>query len=85
MVMSLMTAGERSAAHPSFRGAVYEAVSSLVTYSPMDCIPVVQKLTTAVVQSLEKTVQVQTTLVGSDEKRLHIEYQASLCSVLTVG
>ena len=41
-------------------------------------------MSVAVLELLQKTVDVQAQLVGTDEKRAHIELQANLCSVLTV-
>jgi importin subunit beta-1 len=84
LISTLMTVGERASAHPSFQAAAYEAISSLVTNCPADCMPIVQNLTTAVLQTLERTVAMQGQLVGTDEKRAHIEFQANLCGVLTV-
>ncbi len=85
LVNTLMGAGESAGAHQGFRCAVYEAVSSLVTNSPNDCLMAIQNLTTKTIQALEGTVAMQSQLVGTDDKRAHIEFQANLCSVLTVS
>ena len=83
-VMSLMSAAEKNAAESNVRSVIYEGVSSLVSTCAKDCFPTVEKLTLAVVERLEHTSRMQDQIVGADEKRVMLEIQANLCSVLTV-
>lgn len=67
----------------NFRASVHEAMSTLVSHCAKDCIPVVGNLVQVVLQKLEQTIILQNQIVNNDDRVIHYELQANLCSVLT--
>lgn len=85
IITALMTSAEKPEHAANFRASAYEAIASFVATCANDCIPTVEKLTMAILERLENTTteEVLGQLVGSDDRRTHLELQANLCSVLT--
>ncbi|KAI9144908.1 putative karyopherin beta-1 subunit [Paraphysoderma sedebokerense] len=82
---SLLKAANRPNNDGNVRTASYESLASLMTAAPMDCLPIVGKVTEEIIIRLEATIQQQNQLVSMDDRNLHNELQANLCSVLTSG
>ncbi|TPX51644.1 hypothetical protein SeMB42_g00078 [Synchytrium endobioticum] len=82
VVTTLMDVADKSA-ELELRASAYEAISSMVSHCAKDCFAPVSKLTTAVLDKLDQTVQMQSQLVGPDDKMQHHELQANLCCLLT--
>ena len=67
----------------NYKATVYEVVGCLINIATVDCLETVQKITSRVLQLLQSSIDIQSQLVGSDEKRNHTELQGYYCSVLT--
>ena len=84
IVSALNSAGEMPNQDPNFRASAYEAIATLATNAPRDCVPAISNLTILVLDRLEKSIAMQNQLVGGDDRRAHHDFQANLCNVLTV-
>ncbi|KAH6575430.1 hypothetical protein BASA60_005017 [Batrachochytrium salamandrivorans] len=83
IVTALNQCGETSRQDPHLRASVYEAMATLINNCANDSLGSVQNLTTMMLSRLGETVNMQNQLVGADDRRVHCEFQANLCSVLT--
>ena len=83
VITALMAAADKPEQAANFRASAYEAIASFVTTCANDCVPVVEKLTMVILERLEKTGEDISQIVGADDRRVHLELQANLCSVLT--
>ncbi|TPX34252.1 hypothetical protein SmJEL517_g03047 [Synchytrium microbalum] len=82
IITTLMDVADKST-EMELRASAYEAISTMVSHCAKDCFSAVSKLTTAVLDRLDHTVQMQSQLVGPDDRMAHHELQSNLCSVLT--
>ncbi|EGF79070.1 hypothetical protein BATDEDRAFT_17183 [Batrachochytrium dendrobatidis JAM81] len=85
IVSALHQCGEAATNAPHLRASVFEAMATVIATSADDCLGSVQNLTTVLLQRLNESVNVQSQLVGADERRVHHDLQAHLCSVLTAA
>ncbi|ABN65334.2 karyopherin-beta [Scheffersomyces stipitis CBS 6054] len=67
----------------SSRASSYEALSTFVTYSAIDTMPVVQGIATEVLSRLDKTIQLQSQVANSEDKGNLEELQINILSLLT--
>ncbi|OLL24259.1 Importin subunit beta-1 [Neolecta irregularis DAH-3] len=65
------------------RTSAYEALSTLVSQAAIDVLPMIAELNKLVLDRLERTIAIQSQIVGQDERNNHIELQSNLCSLLT--
>ncbi|BFZ54163.1 karyopherin Kap95 [Savitreella phatthalungensis] len=65
------------------RTSAYEALSTMVSHSAADVLPMVSNLTNIVLQRLQQTGQMRAQILSADEKVQFEELQGNLLSVLT--
>ncbi|KAK9709325.1 karyopherin Kap95, partial [Basidiobolus ranarum] len=83
IISSLMRITDTSNNEANARTSAYEAISTLVTTSARDCLPVISQLSVAILDRLDATIAQQNQIIGIDEKNNHLELQSNLCAVLT--
>ncbi|RKP02570.1 hypothetical protein CXG81DRAFT_29479 [Caulochytrium protostelioides] len=85
LIQTLMQLGvaNQTTSDSNFRASIYEAISTLVSHGAQDCTPSVEALAVAVLDQLEQTLGMTAQLVGMDDRRIHAEMLANLCSVVT--
>ncbi|GAA6005310.1 karyopherin beta [Rhodotorula paludigena] len=83
IVSSLLRLAEAGSNESNSRNSAYEALSTLATHAPADCLPVVSKLVIAVLDRSEALLAVQGQLIGADDRNSYNELQVNICSVLT--
>lgn len=67
----------------SCRALAYEALSSFVTYSADDTMPIVQNIATEVLSRLETTIEMQSRITNAEDKGNLEELQTNILSLLT--
>jgi len=83
IITALLKVSARDDNEGNVRSASYQALSTMLSVAPEDCLPWVEKATSEILNRLEATVQQQSQLLGADDKSRHAEHQANICSVLT--
>ncbi|KAM0747802.1 ARM repeat-containing protein [Meredithblackwellia eburnea MCA 4105] len=83
IVSALIRLAEKGTNESNSRTSAYEALSTLVTHAPNDCLPVISKLVLAVLDRSETLLNLQDQLVGSDDRNNYNELQVNICGVLT--
>ncbi|GAA5883022.1 hypothetical protein JCM1840_004096 [Sporobolomyces johnsonii] len=83
LVSALLRLAEKGTNEANSRTSAYEALSTLVTHAPNDCLPVVSKLVIAVLDRSEALLGMQAQLVGADDRNNYNELQVNICSVIT--
>ncbi|KAG1838676.1 armadillo-type protein, partial [Suillus tomentosus] len=82
IVSALLRVTETTANESNFRTSAYEAITSYVSHSTTDCIPVVQNTVIAILQRMEQLLNMQNQIVGVDDRNNWNELQSNLCSVV---
>lgn len=82
IVSALLRVTETTANESNFRTSAYEAITSYVSHSTADCIPVVQNTVIAILQRMEQLLNMQNQIVGVDDRNNWNELQSNLCSVV---
>lgn len=67
----------------SARASAYEALSTLVTYSARDTMPIVQNIASEVVSRLESTISMQSQVTTTEDKGNLEELQTNILALLT--
>ncbi|GAA6025213.1 hypothetical protein JCM10207_001492 [Rhodosporidiobolus poonsookiae] len=83
LVSALLRLAERATNESNSRTSAYEALSTLATHAPADCLPVVSKLVMGVLDRSEALLAMQGQLVGADDRNNYNELQVNICSVIT--
>ncbi|GAA5923414.1 hypothetical protein JCM3775_007533 [Rhodotorula graminis] len=83
IVSALLHLAETANNESNSRTSAYEALSTLAAHAPNDCLPVVSKLVIAVLDRSEALLNMQSQLVGADDRNNYNEMQVNICSVLT--
>ncbi|KXS20860.1 importin subunit beta-1 [Gonapodya prolifera JEL478] len=83
LISALLNVTAQPHSEVNFRATAHEAMSSLVSHCAKDCYPSVERLMLAILDRLDASVAMQTQLVNQDDRNVHYETQANLCSVLT--
>ncbi|ANB12552.1 Kap95p [Sugiyamaella lignohabitans] len=83
LVPALLSAASRSDNENSSRTSAYEALSTLVIFSPADVLPIVLSLSGEVLNRLNETVALQQQIVGTDDRSNLEELQINLLGLLT--
>ncbi|GAA5845418.1 hypothetical protein JCM11251_005067 [Rhodosporidiobolus azoricus] len=83
IISALLRLTENNAAESTSRTSAYEALSTLSTHAPTDCLPVVSKLLLAVLERSEALLAMQGQLVGADDRNNYNELQVNVCSIVT--
>jgi importin subunit beta-1 len=82
-VTALLRAGERTdSAESNLRPSAYDALSTLVSSAPNDCMPVVQKTAVLILDQLDAAIQASNQSVGGDDKTQLAEHLTELCVVV---
>ena len=80
---ALLSLTERAGNENNSRTSAYEAISTLVNYAALDSLPLVQNLTTVIMQRIQATLVMRNQIVGQDERLAYEELQSNLVGVLT--
>lgn len=80
---ALVQASNRTDNDYSARTSAYEALSTMVIYSPEDTQPLVLTLSGTVIERLQNTLQLQTQIVSIDDRSNLDELQINLLGLLT--
>ncbi|KAI0070966.1 ARM repeat-containing protein [Panus rudis PR-1116 ss-1] len=83
IVQSLLRTTETATNEGNYRTAAYEAITSFVTHSFPDTIPVVQEVAVTILQRMEHLLQVQNQIVGVDDRNNWNDLMSNFCGVLT--
>ncbi|GAA5858585.1 hypothetical protein JCM8547_001375 [Rhodosporidiobolus lusitaniae] len=83
LVGALLRLAERATNESNSRTSAYEALSTLASHAPADCLPAVSKLTIAVLDRSEALLGMQSQLVGADDRNNYNELQVNICSIIT--
>ncbi|GAA5987867.1 hypothetical protein JCM11641_003514 [Rhodosporidiobolus odoratus] len=83
LITALLQLAERATNESNSRTSAYEALSTLATHAPADCLPVISKLVIAVLDRSEQLLSMQAQLVGADDRNNYNELQVNICSVVT--
>ncbi|KAG4304322.1 hypothetical protein PORY_002297 [Pneumocystis oryctolagi] len=83
IVSSLLRVTEQTINENNSRTSAYEALSTMVTYSSMDMIPIISRLLIIILERLEQTIAFQSQIIGIDERTSHEKHQSNLCNALT--
>lgn len=68
----------------NLRSSAYLALSNLIQNSALDCVEVVIGTASVVLDRLDRSIDTQTQLPGSDDRNHHADLQTSLCGVVQV-
>ncbi|KAJ3338334.1 karyopherin beta [Gonapodya sp. JEL0774] len=83
LISALLNITAQAHSEVNFRATAHEAMSSLVSHCAKDCYPSVERLMVAILDRLDASIAMQSQLVNQDDRNVHYETQANLCSVLT--
>lgn len=83
LVASLVSASDRTDNEHSSRTSAYEALSSLMLYSPNDVLPLVMNCSATCNQRLHQSLQMQQQVVSIDDRQNVEELQINLLGLLT--
>ncbi|EMR11011.1 hypothetical protein PNEG_00611 [Pneumocystis murina B123] len=83
IVSSLLGVTERTINENNSRTSAYEALSTIVTHSSLDMIPIVSRLLIVILERLERTIAFRDQIIGVDERTNHEKHQSNLCNTLT--
>lgn len=81
-ITSLLRIAEQPTNEGNSRTSAYEALSTMVTYSSQDTLPMISNLTGIVLDRLQATVHMRLQIVSTEEKVQFEELQSNLLSVL---
>ena len=82
-VAALMRATDRQdGSESNLRSAAYEALSAVILFAPRDCLQHVSTVTVAILGRLENSINLETQVVGQDDRAQLAELQMSLCGVI---
>lgn len=80
-----MLTKDRSETDNHLRTAAYEVLNSFVTNAASDSLKLVAELSNAIIERLEKTIEMQSQVVSVEDKMTLEEMQVSLTSVVVVS
>ncbi|KAK9764087.1 karyopherin Kap95 [Basidiobolus ranarum] len=83
IITALMRITDTSNNEANARTSAYEAISTFVTTSSRDCMPIISQLAVAILERLDAAIAQQNQIIGIDEKNTHFELQSNLFNVLT--
>lgn len=83
IVSSLLGVTEQTINENNSRTSAYEALSTIVTHSSLDMIPIVSRLLIVILERLERTIAFRDQIIGVDERTNHEKHQSNLCNTLT--
>jgi importin subunit beta-1 len=83
LVPALLQAASRSDNENSCRTSAYEALSTMVIFSASDVIQIVMSLSGEILSRLAATIQLQSQIVGNDDRNNLEELQINLLGLLT--
>ncbi|KAH9834388.1 ARM repeat-containing protein [Rhodofomes roseus] len=82
IVQALLRVTETASNEGNYRTAAYEAITSYVTHSSADTIPVVQNTAVAILARMEQLLAMQNQIVGVDDRNNWNDLQSNFCSVI---
>lgn len=82
VVQTLMTLSEKPTNEGNSRSAAYATISTFITSSANDTLPVVQDIAVAMITRQEQLMGMQAQLVGSDDRNNWNDMQIQICVVL---
>ncbi|KZT05199.1 ARM repeat-containing protein [Laetiporus sulphureus 93-53] len=82
IVQALLRVTETASNEGNYRTAAYEAVTSFISHSTLDTIPVVQNTAVAVLQRMEQLLALRNQVVGVDDSNNWNDLMSNICSVL---
>ncbi|PCH43053.1 ARM repeat-containing protein [Wolfiporia cocos MD-104 SS10] len=82
IVQALLRVTETSSNEGNYRTAAYEAITSFMTHSTLDSIPVIQNTLVAILHRMEHLLNMQNQIVGVDDRNNWNDLQSNFCSVL---
>ncbi|TCD60502.1 karyopherin beta [Steccherinum ochraceum] len=82
IIKALLHSTETATNEGNFRTAAYQAITSYVSHTTPESIPVVQNTTVAIVERMEHLIQVQNQILGVDDRNNWNDLQSNFCSVL---
>jgi importin subunit beta-1 len=82
VMQGLMRATEKGSNEGNSRTSCYEAISSLITHSAVDSLPIVSHVVLAILQRQEQLLAMQSQILGVDDRSNWNELQGNFCSIL---
>ncbi|KAH3682565.1 hypothetical protein WICPIJ_006477 [Wickerhamomyces pijperi] len=83
LIPILLEASNRLDNEYSARASAYEALSTLVLYSSMDCISFVNQVASECIQRVDRTLQIQSQIANAEHKANLDELQSNILGLLT--
>ena len=77
-----MTTERPDGAESNLRSAAYEALMQMLSNSPLDCYNTVHRTTVVILERLERTLQMESNIVGADDRMEFNELQSLMCATL---
>ncbi|EMD35060.1 hypothetical protein CERSUDRAFT_116561 [Gelatoporia subvermispora B] len=82
IVQALLRTTETASNEGNYRTAAYEAITSFVTHSALDTIPVVQSTAVVILNRMEQLIGMQNQIVGVDDRNNWNDLQSNFCGVI---
>ncbi|KAJ3007135.1 hypothetical protein NUW54_g3664 [Trametes sanguinea] len=83
VVQALLRLTETTTSEGQHRTAAYEAITSFVTHSTADTIPVVQNTAVTILMRMEQLLAMQNQIVGADDRNNWNDLMSNFCAVIT--
>ncbi|CAN6674382.1 importin subunit beta-1 [Trichomonascus vanleenenianus] len=83
LVEALLNSASRDNNEASSRTSAYEALSTMVIFSPHDVVGIVETLSSGILGRLEQTLEMQKQIVSTDDRAVVEELQINLLGLLT--
>ncbi|MBW0462236.1 hypothetical protein O181_001951 [Austropuccinia psidii MF-1] len=83
IVNALIAFSEGVSDEPTSRTSAYEALGTLIKFSPTDTLSVVSNALVVILERSERLLGMQGQLVGEDDRRNYVDLQVAFCAVLT--
>ncbi|OSD03642.1 ARM repeat-containing protein [Trametes coccinea BRFM310] len=83
VVQALLHLTETTTSEGQHRTAAYEAITSFVTHSTADTIPVVQNTAVTILMRMEQLLSMQNQIVGADDRNNWNDLMSNFCAVIT--
>ncbi|KAI0744690.1 ARM repeat-containing protein [Earliella scabrosa] len=83
VVQALLRVTETATNDSQHRTAAYEAITSFVTHSTADTIPVVQNTAVTILMRMEQLLAMQNQIVGVDDRNNWNDLMTNFCGVIT--
>ncbi|KAH9893956.1 ARM repeat-containing protein [Cubamyces lactineus] len=83
VVQALLRLTETTTSEGQHRTAAYEAITSFITHSTLDTIPVVQNTAVTILMRMEQLLGMQNQIVGADDRNNWNDLMSNFCAVIT--